>query len=292
MLLPPRGQLRRAHDVRQDERPHEKPLLEPSADWKNRLESGKGGSGSAWSGRYAPEDGLQQGRKWFSSKGWTDDVKMERRDEAERPRGLRIELGSSQLGDEGVLQWIKMEGPEVLRCLGAGGFDSVDLSENQLTDAGVKMLVKWLLLECRMPVRRLKLFKNNLRSPVALCGLIEDSILGVSASAGLRELHLSSNEIDKEGVIAVLESICRGRRKVSAAFDPPLWLRLERCEHHLSEERAQVVVEDFAARGLQICLEGGVAGCACSIAFCRHGADVHLHVVGGNKSTAAGRRSW
>lgn len=270
------------HAPRQRQERHE-PSFEPSAGWKNKWDGGKGGGGSSWYGGYAQKEGWHQGNKWFSSRGWSDDGNRNRHDELDGD--LRIELGRRQLGDEGVLEWISKDGSEVLKHLGDGGsFDSVDLSENQLTDEGGEALIRWLL-ECKVPVRRLKLFKNRMRSPAALCGLIEDEILGVGASAGVRELHLSSNEIDKEGVIALLDSICERKKKTSAVFDPPLWLRLERCEHHLSEERAQKVVEDFAAKGLKICLEGGVKGSGCSIQHCKHSADVHLHVAGGNKTT-------
>lgn len=211
----------------------------------------------------------------------------------DRQRDLRIELGNRGLDDARFLQWIETEGPEVIQNLHAGGcLDSVDLSDNQLTDEGCRLLVKWLL-ECHVPARRLRLFKNQLRSPAALCGLIEDGDLGIGAEAGLRELHLSSNKIDEEGIVCLLDSICRRKNKVGSQFKPPLWLRLERNAHSMDEEAVAKLAAEYADRGLSICLMGGKAGSGCTIQRCTRGADVHIHIVGGNKSAASERRrAW
>lgn len=217
----------------------------------------------------------------YSSRGWLESFDRDTLDEEGPQASLRIHLARSGFGDSGLKEWVDAEGLEVQQQLAGGGVESMDLSENQLTDRGVHFLVKWML-DYQVPVRRLKLFKNRLSFPIALCGLIEDNVVGVGAEVGLRELHLSSNGIAADAVARLLDSIRRRREKCGGRFDPPLWLRLERNE--LSQEDAERLADSYAKKGLLICLEGGSAKSGCTIQSCRHSADVHMHMVGGNKN--------
>ena len=57
--------------------------------------------------------------------------------------------------------------------------ETVDLSENNLTDAGVELLVQ-VLLRNRQAIRRLKLYGNRLYQVDTLCRLIDDEDMGQS----------------------------------------------------------------------------------------------------------------
>lgn len=214
---------------------------------------------------------------WRSGNSWGDDI--------------RIELARRGLNDTQLQSWIDQEGPILLKHLGdMGTFDSVDLSQNELTDDGVQRLVRWLL-ECRVPARRVKLFRNQLKSPSALCKLIEDNDLGTGADTGLRELHLSSNNIGLEGLRTLLGSLGRAKKKAGKErYSPPIWLRVERNVSDITVEKAEEMVEEYKRQGLIVCLEGGMPEASCTIQSCKNGADVHFHVMGGNNSNSKGGR--
>lgn len=247
--------------------------------WDNKGSGGKGSGGKGSEGH------------WYGSAAWKGKSNKKSKEE-EAQKDLRIELADRQLADAGIQQWLTREGPQVLYELkrSGGSFDSVDVSSNQITDTGCAALVKWLM-DSRVPVRRLKLFKNQLKAgcSTAICKLIEDKDLGIGNVSGLQELHLSSNNITVEGIKSILDSICLRKKLVQDKFNPPIWLRLER--NGLDRDAAKTLAEAYVAKGITICLEGGATNSACSIRSCSSGADVHVHVTGGNKSHT-GRRGW
>lgn len=268
---------------------HREDTSENVWNWKSRWGDG-GQGGSTWSGADTWNEG-QWDNKTYSSASWKG--KSNKKSwEDEASNDIRIELADRGLEDAGIQQWIETEGPQVLQEIQTSGgtFDSVDVSSNGITDEGCDYLVKWLM-DSRVPVRRLKLFKNQLKAPVSICKLIEDSDLGIGNVSGLQELHLSSNNITEEGIKSVLDSISLRKKLVTETFNPPIWLRLER--NGLDRDAAKMLAEAYVEKGLNICLEGGDAKSACNLRSCSSGADVHLHVTGGNKTGGAGyRRGW
>lgn len=241
-------------------------------------------------------DGWRSGHKGWRNSGWydrqaetwgEDDWHGDNEAAAVASGGGRVQLADAQFDDARLQRWCTEEGPQELQRLGPGVLEAIDLSRNSITDEGVRSLVA-LLQQHRQATRRLKLFRNKLCEPNALCQLIEDADLGAGAADGLSELHLSSNSITAEGLRRILESLrkckitCRG-------FKPPIWLRVER-NLGLEAEAVQSLATEYVEKGLNVCLEGGGPNSSCTIKWCRHDADVHVHIEGGNWSSA--KPSW
>lgn len=266
----------------------------PSAEWDRDEWQHAAGSGSG--GHYdAPQwqchsrqDGWNSGHDRWSGAPWHDDSAQFRREDdwqgnngasAVASRGGRVELADSQYDDYQLQKWCEEEGPRELQRLGPGRLDAIDLSRNAITDEGVRLLVE-LLQRHRQSTQRLKLFRNRLRDPDALCQLIEDEDLGAGAREGLSELHLSSNAITRDGFSRLLESL-RRRHATCGGFRQPIWLRVER-NAGIQYKDVDALAKEYTDKGLHICLEGGGPNSRCTIKYCRYDAQVHVHVEGGN----------
>lgn len=152
--------------------------------------------------------------------------------------------------------------------------DCVDVSQNELSDQGVKFLVDFLLAR-GVRTQRLKLFNNELREPTALCRFLEDPHCGVGGKDGLGELHLSHNGITSRTVYEVIDAVGRRLRNLGGRIRPPLWLRFERNGDHLQEVERHLQKETTVS-GVQVCLQAGTSGSGCNLKQCKHGADVHV----------------
>merc|ERR1711990_1005027 len=97
-----------------------------------------------------------------------------------------------ELDDADVARWLREHGDQKMRELLGAPLNSVDFSQNRLTETGVNAVVD-LLVKHRQVVQRLKFFKNQIRDTSSICKLIEDRQLGCGIDDGLSELHLSSN---------------------------------------------------------------------------------------------------
>jgi len=263
-------------------------------DWQHAAGSGSGGHYDAppWK-CHSRQDGWNSGHDRWS---WHDDGAQFRREDdwhgnngasAVASRGGRVELADSQYDDDRLQKWCEEEGPRELQRLGSGRLDAIDLSRNDITDEGVRLLVD-LLRKHRQPTQRLKLFRNRLRDPDALCQLIEDEDLGAGAREGLSELHLSSNSITRDGLSRLLESL-RRRHVACGGFRQPIWLRVER-NAGIQQGSVEELAKEYTDKGLHICLEGGGPKSRCTIKYCRYDAQVHVHVEGGN--CGASKPSW
>lgn len=203
-------------------------------------------------------------------------------DRSGKPRTERVELAGMELEDGGLRLWCAREGAQRLRRLAREPLACIDVSDNGISDDGVRVLIDFLR-ERGQIAQRLKLFKNKLQDPLALCELIEDPHLGCGTDDGLSELHLSSNWLGIGAIDRLLASLGR-RVKACGGFRVPVWLRVE--HNGLSIGEVEELVQRQQRTGLHVCLEGGVAKSGCSIGSCRLGADVHLHARGGNATSS------
>mmetsp|Transcript_19682 Transcript_19682/g.45924 ORF Transcript_19682/g.45924 Transcript_19682/m.45924 type:complete len:651 (-) Transcript_19682:64-2016(-) len=109
--------------------------------------------------------------------------------------------------------------------------NSLNFSQNSLSDKGVSQLVKYLR-DRRIAVQTLKLFKNSIgdHGAIAIGNLLAHS------PEPLHEVHLSHNSVTEKGVCSILELICSSRRypypsdsnaKTDSRGHTPVWLRVE-----------------------------------------------------------------
>jgi len=184
--------------------------------------------------------------------------------------GSHVHLPRKFMGDAGLQQWVTDEAPGHLESLGASAIECVDVSHNEITDAGAESLIDFFL-ERQRPMRRLKIFGNRLSEPFALCRLLEDPRCGICAPDGLAELHLSHNNIAPGMLWRLLESIAYTIEKFGRPRWP-IWLRLER--------NAGLRDAGEIPRKLRVCFEAGPGARGCGIRHCRNDADVHLLLEG------------
>jgi len=186
-----------------------------------------------------------------------------------------ITMNKQDLGDAEIERWLREHGDQKMGKLLGGPLNSVDFSQNRLTEAGVNAVVD-LILKHRQVVQRLKFFKNRIRDTSGICKLIEDRQLGCGSDDGLSELHLSSNDISADGIEKLFASILIAKNR-SGPFNVPIWLRLEQNSALAAE--VQRLTEKFAKKGLHMCFEGN-RNTGCSIRWCQNKADIHLKVDG------------
>jgi len=191
------------------------------------------------------------------------------------PPGRQLHLPGVVRNDEGLRRWLEEEGDRhyAEQLSGSAALDCVDLSHNGLSDCACSPLVDFLLQK-GLPTKRLKLFNNNLRSPKALCRLIEHDSFGVASRDGLMEIHLSHNGLTATFLGELLESVAR----CGVRGGQPLWLRAEK--NGLNESDVDRVLPQ---RGLKVCYAGGQrrAGGHCTLHRCHQGADVHVVLAPG-----------
>lgn len=193
--------------------------------------------------------------------------------------GSRVELVGRGLSDWDLDMMLKHESKLAHRFGIPGIIECMDFSRNDLTDSGVRILVNWVL-EHQTCVKRLKLFRNKLESPDALCELVDDKTVGAGPMDGLVELHLSNCGIKLSFLKALLR--CVGRARPSQARPRrPFWLRvehnpgfsvkaLERLEQELRDEQEDV----------SICLDliKPKGSHSCSLHKCAKGAQIHAFI--------------
>jgi len=238
-------------------------------DWWPRWHEARWHSGWRDNWRRGRWDGWCSSARGWSEGGWQGG------EERTKPLPFRLHLSHRNLDDEDIRRWCAEVGWRKLDKNQHQLLDAVDLSNNQLTDAGVDAFVDFLA-EARKPTRRLKLYENGLREPLGLCRLIEDVNLGPGCKEGLRELHLSSNAITLQGIRRILDSLLHRRKQLEKAFEPPVWLRVERNEGS-DEDTVMDLAKEFRAAGLGVCTEARGKGHGCTISWCRYGADVHIN---------------
>lgn len=196
------------------------------------------------------------------------------------PPGRQVHLPGVLRSDAGLRQWFDTEGIRHLERLGPGPLDCMDLSHNNLSDHGADDAVNFLLWRGQ-PTKRLKLFHNYLLEPLALCRLLEDERCGVGAVDGIRELHLSHNQLNSSILDRLLSSVATRLDivdKKARPLRPPLWLRLE---HNDLDGEAMDLLKETCS-GVNLCFECGIKGRrhgrrqGCTLDHCNHGADVHV----------------
>lgn len=185
------------------------------------------------------------------------------------PPGRQLHLPGVVRSDDGLRRWLDLKGQQHLDSMCHRSLDCVDVSHNNLTDAGCDAVINFLI-DRRYPTRRLKLFNNNLQEPESLCRFVQDPCCGVAASEGLAELHLSHNSITRRYAHSLLTSIGQAVQASGGRLRQTLWLRLER-----NSDLAQFQVDPELC-GAKLCLEAGTAKSGCNLRFCKHRADVHL----------------
>jgi len=156
-------------------------------------------------------------------------------------------------------------GPTLLKRCGGHYLDLIDFSNNNLSDKGANVIVDFLL-EHGKPVKKLKLYGNQLTSCEAICRLLEDPACGLQKEVSLQELHLSHNQIDNAALEDLLNTIAQCKKP--EPISPPLLIRLEK--NKIAEEDACELAERLADQ-LQVCiiLGSGTTG----------DADADVHVV-------------
>lgn len=233
------------------------------------------GSGDGWRGRDGHGNGWQhhngRGDQGHADQGWL--------------RGANLSATKAGLNDLNIASWLGEFGDGILDGMPADRqLADLDFSRNALTDEGAATLVSWLI-DNHVSTTRLRLFTNRLVRCEAICRYLEDLNLGAGAPRGVRELHLSTNLINHEGIANLLEALLWSKiSRDLEVFDPPIWLRVERNIPGLSETDAINFQDGYGKKGLALCLEGGMGG-ECSVKRCAHGADVHIHFIGSNQSS-------
>jgi len=199
------------------------------------------------------------------------------------PPGRQVHLPGVLRSDAGLRQWFDTEGTRHLERLGPGPLDCMDLSHNCLSDQGADDAVSFLLWRGQQ-TKRLKLFHNYLLEPLALCRLIEDERCGVGAVDGIRELHLSHNQMKISVLERLLSSVATrldNMDKEARPWRPPLWLRVE--HNDLDGEATDLLKETCS--GVKLCFDCGVKSSrqcrsqGCTLTHCKNGADVHLGLI-------------
>lgn len=163
-----------------------------------------------------------------------------------------------------------------------GVFGSIDAIEMEFEDAHLDMLISWICHHA-VPCQRLRLWSNQIRDMRPLCNLICHPVMGVTNPNGIKELHLSQNRICLKGVRDLLESIRRAKIQANVkTLSLPVWLRVERNSHDINRETIQDLAKELQGGGFNLCQAAGKSN-GCSVRYCAHGADVHVHSEGANK---------
>lgn len=143
---------------------------------------------------------------------------------AEDQASFRIECESEGLTDSRVREWLEYIRKEV-RWAKKVFCSSLNLSRNELGDAGVAEIMKFLVAE-GIPVLMIKLYKNWISDDGmrAIGDLIRHGPDPV-----VQEVHLSHNYISSEGAAAVFQAVLDSNRYPCSRGKEgsPLWLRLE-----------------------------------------------------------------
>eukprot|EP00421_Protoceratium_reticulatum_P066700 CAMPEP_0168416510 /NCGR_PEP_ID=MMETSP0228-20121227/30775_1 /TAXON_ID=133427 /ORGANISM="Protoceratium reticulatum, Strain CCCM 535 (=CCMP 1889)" /LENGTH=437 /DNA_ID=CAMNT_0008430333 /DNA_START=36 /DNA_END=1348 /DNA_ORIENTATION=+ len=142
--------------------------------------------------------------------------------------GGEVNLSYRHLGDTQLAAWCRR-----YETGSTSHFICLNISQNEISDAGCKSLVQFLTDAC-VPLRVLKLYANHLGDGAAhaLAGYIRGSKHPVA------EIHLSHNFIQRDGAAALLEAAAEASDSSGGARYPsfdlvskvrpvPLWLRLE-----------------------------------------------------------------
>merc|ERR1712061_279436 len=122
-----------------------------------------------------------------------------------------------------------------------------DSSNNHLTDAGANQIMNYLL-ERQVCTRRVKLYKNDIKEPSALCRYLEDRVTGIGMRDGINGLHLSDNQVSGNFFSQIMEIIC-SQRKHCSRDRPPFWLRMEKNPLRGSDVKREI--ERAEAAGLK-----------------------------------------
>lgn len=150
---------------------------------------------------------------------------------------LRIELKNWKLNDQAIADFVawlpseleKLQRQQTIQHKAGIRFlaDKVDLSENEISDEGIRCLLK-AFQELQIAAGILMLYKNKLGLESA--ALIADWIRW--AALPPYELHLSHNFIPEEGAVKILEAVAAqarypSERPAMGKHLCPVWLRLE-----------------------------------------------------------------
>lgn len=157
---------------------------------------------------------------------WSDCVCVQNR------RGvLHVKLAQRGLDDASLKGWCDWAHHHLRSCLPRPCHGiSVDLSRNIIGDDGCRAFVQ-VLESLNVPVHTLMLFGNRISHEGAA------ALAGYLIQHPIEELHLSHNQIDKQGAMKIIRAVAvscdsHGRpiyplRGVGGMPCKPLWLRLE-----------------------------------------------------------------
>lgn len=159
-------------------------------------------------------------------------------------RSFKIDQERAGIDDKNVDQWIVAVQRELDWTEGRGvACSSLNLSRNELTDAGVRQVMKFLI-RMNVSVGMLKMFKNSIgdKGMEAIGEFIH------KLHEPVQEIHLSHNQISSKGALSVFEAVkdC-GRYPCSRGKDgTPLWLRME--NNHIDWEPVMRQLEAWRMR--------------------------------------------
>lgn len=173
-------------------------------------------------------------------------------------RHLDISLNNKSLHDNHILELVKILKKNVKAIYPNYYCLNLDLSENHITCAGLKILIKYILTYTdHIGINILKLYKNNIKDEGA--SLIKQIIY--SQKIPMEELHLSHNFIQDNACKELLLSFVQAKKDINYVYPRydkfqtsykhaqqiPVWIRLEyNCIRNPKEILKDV--EDFAKK--------------------------------------------
>lgn len=165
-----------------------------------------------------------------------------------------MNLHGKNLGDHGLEKYLQDEGASHLERVHesypvrSGCIQSMDFSDNNLTDDGMEAIVRFVIDQGR-PVKAMKLRGNNFSEPV-LSRLLEDDTCGLGTDEGLSKVDLSNNRITQTGLMNILESLLTFRITSGKPLKPAFWLWLD--GNGLDAEDQDEMIEMMREQGLRI----------------------------------------
>lgn len=143
-----------------------------------------------------------------------------------RVNGAELSLSGLLEDMDKVEDWCARQAVPTFQSYGDKRIDSIDLSNNHLSDRGLECIID-VLISFGKPIRRLKFFANFLVFPESICHLLEDTRCGLGTPGGPTELHLSHNALELRFLQTLLQSFCKHKASIKKQITPPFKIRAE-----------------------------------------------------------------